>query len=60
MKWISTQFYGGKSAVQLILQLAALFSGITWTPFMQACNFMKLAIGSRQNFFRYAYKYTFK
>lgn len=52
-RWVSTHFYGGKSAVQILLQLVVLLSGLTWSPFAQAFRFANIAIGSASNFYRY-------
>lgn len=50
-KWISTPFYGGRSAVAILLQLMVLLSGASWDQFNMGAKFINLAIGSARQFY---------
>lgn len=56
-KWISTPFYGGRSAVALLLQLMVLLSGGSWDKFAMGAKFINLAVGSARQFYRMQLQY---
>ncbi|XP_061187746.1 uncharacterized protein LOC133195811 [Saccostrea echinata] len=56
-KWISTPFYGGRSAAAILLQLMVLLSGASWDQFTMGAKFINLAIGSARQFYRMQLQY---
>nr|XP_034317028.1 uncharacterized protein LOC105338236 [Crassostrea gigas] len=56
-KWISTPFYGGRSAVAILLQLMVLLSGASWDQVNMGAKFINLAIGSARQFYRMQLQY---
>ncbi|XP_078332173.1 uncharacterized protein LOC111104867 [Crassostrea virginica] len=56
-KWISTPFYGGRSAVALLLQLMVLLFGGSWDKFAMGAKFINLAVGSARQFYRMQLQY---
>ncbi|ESP00031.1 hypothetical protein LOTGIDRAFT_158258 [Lottia gigantea] len=51
-RWVSTEYYGGKSVVCLLTQLMIILGGLTWEPFANACSFINLQLGSTRLFYR--------
>jgi hypothetical protein len=58
MDWMSTPFYGGKSAAHLLLQLAVLMAGMTWHPFELGLGFVNICVGSSSAFFNHQRQYA--
>ncbi|XP_052699369.1 uncharacterized protein LOC128176877 [Crassostrea angulata] len=56
-KWISTPFYGGRSAVAILLQLMVLLSGASWDQINMGAKLINLAIGSARQFYRMQLQY---
>ena len=50
-KWLSTPYYGGKAAVQLVLQIGTIMAGLTWAPVHMMLSFMGVSVGSTSAFF---------
>ncbi|KAK6180740.1 hypothetical protein SNE40_008736 [Patella caerulea] len=49
--WVSTEFYASKSVAAILVQLMILLSGLTWEPIHTSCSFIRLAIGSKSQFY---------
>ncbi|XP_078326439.1 uncharacterized protein LOC111104544 [Crassostrea virginica] len=56
-KWISTPFYGGRSAISMMLQLMVLLSGATFDQFANGAKFINLVIGSASHFYKMQRQY---